>query len=95
MAGEPFAGEWQRLAHIAEQQKFGGWDAIRVGGEPPLTNIDLPIRKELAKMIVSSPVSEAELQHLTIEVPHQLRGQIEAGALGFQSPYETVEAAHR
>jgi|307.fasta_scaffold186285_2 hypothetical protein len=60
---EPISNIRQRFPHIAEQEKLGGRHAIWMGGDPPLTNIDLAVREQLAKVIVSSAVAKAELKH--------------------------------
>jgi hypothetical protein len=48
------------VAHIAEQEKLDRRYAVGMGGNPTLANIDLPIGKQFAKMIVGSPIAEAE-----------------------------------
>ncbi len=63
---EVLAGRRQGLAHVAEQEKFGRRYAIRMGCYLPLANIDLALWKKLAKVIIGSPIAEAELQHLAI-----------------------------
>ena len=65
-AGKARADGRQRLAHIPEEEKFGRGCAIRMGSDPPLANIDLPVWKELAKMIISSTIAKAEFEHLAI-----------------------------
>jgi hypothetical protein len=65
-AGKPLAGGRQCLAHITEQEEFGRREAIGMGGHFPLANIDFAVREELAKMIISPAVAEAELKHFAI-----------------------------
>ena len=60
---EPISNIRQRRAHIAEQEKLGGRYAIWMGGDPALTNIDLAVREQLAKVIEGSAVAKAELKH--------------------------------
>ena len=47
-----------------------------MGGNGPLANIDLAIRKELPKMIIGPTVAEAELEHLPFMFTNQIGGQI-------------------
>ena len=90
---EAVAGDPQRLAHIAEQQKLGWRHAIGMGGDPALADIDFAIRKQLAEMIVSSTVAEAELKHLALEVAHQFCRAVQTGPLGFETPDKAIEPA--
>ena len=60
---------------------------------PALANVDFPIRKELAQMVVGPAVAEPELEHLPIQVPDQVGSQIEAGALSLQAADKAVEPA--
>ena len=61
---------------------------------PLLTDVDLPIWKELAQMIVCPAVAEPELEHDPIQFLDETGRQIEASALSLQSTYEAVEPAH-
>jgi len=58
---EVLAGSRQGLAHITKQEKFAGRYAIRMGSYLPLANIDLAVWKQLAKVMISPTVAEAEL----------------------------------
>ena len=60
---------------------------------PALANVDFPIRKELAQMVVGPPVAEPELKHVPIQVPDEVGSQVEAGALSLQAADKTVEPA--
>ena len=59
-----------------------------------LANIDLPIRKKLAQVIVGPAVAEPQLEHVTLEAPHQSSRQIEAGALRLKAADKAVQPAH-
>ena len=91
---EVLAGRRQGLAHVAEQEKFWRRYAIRMCSDLPLANIDFAAWQELAKMIISPTVTEAEFEHLAIYVANQMRGAIQARALGFETPYKTIKPAH-
>ncbi len=88
------AGSSKSIAHVAEEKKFGRRHAIGMRRHPPLADIDLPIWKELAQMIVGPTVAEPEFEHEPIQFLDETSRQIEAGALGLQSAYEAVEPAH-
>ena len=60
---------------------------------PALANVDFPIRKELAQMVVGPAVAEPELKHVPIQVPDEVGSQVEAGALSLQAADKTVEPA--
>ena len=94
-AGEPGANGWQRLAHIAKQQKLGRRNTIGVGCDGALADIDFATRKELSKVVVRAAVAKAELQYLTIQTGNQIGGQFEASALCLEPSNETVQPAHR
>jgi hypothetical protein len=56
--GKPLAGSLQCVAHVTEQKQIGWRNAIRVGREAPLTDIDLAVRKEFAKMIIGPTITK-------------------------------------
>ena len=58
-------GGRQCLAHVAQQKELWRRDAIGMGSHPSLANIDLPLREEFAKMIISPTIAEAEFKHHT------------------------------
>jgi hypothetical protein len=89
------ADGWQSLAHIAEQEKFGRRNTIGMGRNGALADVDFAMREELSKMIVCPAVTEAELQHFTIQTGNQIGGQFEAGALRLEPSNEAVQPAHR
>ena len=49
------------------KQKFGRRHAIGMRRNPALADIDFPIRKELAQMVVGPAVAEAKLEHLAVQ----------------------------
>jgi hypothetical protein len=91
---EVLAGGGQGLAHVAEQEKVWWRYTIRMSSDLPLANIDFAVWEELAKMMVSPTVTEAEFEHLPIYVANQMRRAIQARALGFETPYKTIKPAH-
>jgi len=93
-ARKPLAGRLQSIAHVAEKEKFGRRHAIGVGSNPPLADIDPPLRKELAQMVVGSTVPESQLEHLALQFPDKEGRQIEAVALRLEAPDKAVEPAH-
>ena len=60
---------------------------------PALANVDFPIWKQLAQMVVGPAVAEPELKHVPIQVPDEVGSQVEAGALSLQAADKTVEPA--
>ena len=88
------AARWQRLAHIAEQEQLGRRNAIGMGCDGPLADIDLAVWEQLAKVIVGPAVAEPQLEHLTIQIADQIRREIEASALRLEATDEAVEPAH-
>jgi hypothetical protein len=93
--GKPGADGWQSLAHIAEQEELGRRNAIGVGCNRALADIDVPMREQLPKMIVCPAVAEAELQHFTIHTGNQIGGQFEASTLRLEPPNEAVQPTQR
>jgi hypothetical protein len=47
----------QRIAHITEQKKAGRRNAIGMGCNRPIANIDVPIREEFAKVVVGATIT--------------------------------------
>lgn len=64
--GKSGADGWQSFAHIAEQEELGRRNAIGMGCNGALADIDLAMGEELPKMIVGPAVAETELQHFTV-----------------------------
>jgi hypothetical protein len=91
---EQIAGTSKSIAHVAEEEEFGRGHAIGMRRNPPLTDVNLPIWKELAQMIVGPAVAEPELEHKPIQFLNETCRKIEASALSLQSAYEAVEPAH-
>jgi len=89
------AGAVQGVAHIPQKEESDRRYAIRMSRHAALANIDLPIRKKLAQMIVGPAVAEPQLEHMTLDAPHQSSRQIEARALGFEPANKAVQPAHR
>ena len=58
-----------------------------------LANVDFPIWKELAQMVVRPAVAEPELEYVPIQAPDKVGSQVEAGALSLQAADKTVEPA--
>ena len=52
-------GARKGLAHITEQEEPGWRNAIRMGGNGALADIDFTVREEFPKMVVRSAVTEA------------------------------------
>jgi hypothetical protein len=90
LTAEPIAGMPERLAHIADQQKLGWRYAIGMGGDSTLTNIDLAVREQCAKMIIRSAIAETELKDHAIEIANQMSGVVQASALRFKAAYKTI-----
>jgi len=61
---------------------------------PSLANVDFPIRKKLAQMVIGPAVAEPEFKHVPVQFPDEVGRQIEASALSLQSAYEAIEPAH-
>jgi len=80
----------KRLAHIAEQKKLGRWHAIGMGGDMALANIDLAVREQPTKMIVSSAIAEAELKHRAIQIANEMSRVVQASTLRFKTADKTV-----
>jgi hypothetical protein len=59
-----------------------------------VADVNIAVRKEFAQMIVSSTVTEAQLEHVAVQVVDQIGGQLEAGTLRLQSPNKAVEPTH-
>ncbi len=89
------ADGWQSFAHIAEQEELGRRNAIGMGCNGALADIDRTMREELPKMIVGPAVAEAELEHFTVQTANQIGGQFEASALRLEPMNEAVQPAHR
>ena len=92
---KPGADGWQSFAHIAEQEELGRRNAIGMGCNAALADIDRAMREELPKMIVGSAVAEAELEHFTVQTANQIGGHFEASALRLEPTNEAVQPAHR
>lgn len=88
------ADGWQSFAHIAEQEELGRRNAIGMGCDGALADIDLAMREKLPKMIVGPAVAEAELEHFTVQTANQIGGQFEASALRLEPTNEAVQPAH-
>lgn len=92
---ESGADGWQRLAHIAEEEKLGRRNTIGMGRDGALADVDFAMREELSKMIIRPAVAEAEFQHFTLQIGNQVGGQFEASTLRFEPTDEAVQPAHR
>jgi hypothetical protein len=84
------AGSSKSIAHVAEEEEFGRRHAIGMRRNPPLTDVDLPIWKELAQMIVGPTIPEPELEHEPIQFLDETGRPIKASALSLESAYEAV-----
>jgi len=89
------SGGGKRFAHIAEQEKPGRRNTIRVGGDGALANIDFAMREQVAKVVVCPAVAQPELKHVTIQTGNQLGGHLQAGALCLEPTDKAVQSAHR
>ncbi len=65
-----------------------------MGRDLPLADVDLPVRKQFAQMIVGPAVAEPEFEHRPVEIRDQRGRQVEAGALRLEPADEAVEPAH-
>jgi hypothetical protein len=83
-------GGRKSLAHIAEQEEPSWRNAIRMGGNGTLADIDFTISEEFPKMVIRSAVAEAELEHVTIQTGNQVGGHFEASALRLEPADEAV-----
>ena len=92
--GESGANGWQSLAHIAEQEKLGRRNTIRMGGNSALADVDFAMRKEFSKVIVRSAVAKAEFQHFAVQTGNQIGSQFEASALRLEPTDKAVQPAH-
>ena len=93
--GKPGAHGRQCLAHIAEQEKLRRRNTAGMGCDGALADINVALREELSEMIVGPAVAEPEFEHVTIQTPNQVAGQIEASALRLEPANEAVQPAHR
>jgi len=91
---KPFASRSQSIAHVAEEEEFVGRHAVGMRSEPALADVDFPLWKELAKMVIGPAVAEPELEQLSVQFPDKIGRQIEAGALRLQPADKAVETAH-
>jgi hypothetical protein len=69
---EQIAGTAKSIAHVAEEEEFGRWHAIGMCRNPPLANVNFPIWKEVAQMVVGPAVAEPELKHLPVQFPDEV-----------------------
>jgi hypothetical protein len=81
------------LPTVAKNQEGQGWKAIGRCGHLPFEDVDLTSGHKSARLIISAPVAEAELEHGTGHVLDG--GAIEACALSHHSPDKAVETVHR
>jgi hypothetical protein len=84
------ADGWQRLAHIAEQEKLRRRNTIGMGCNGALADVDFAMREEAPEVIVRPAVAEAEFQHISIETGNQIGSQFEASALRLEPTNKAV-----
>jgi hypothetical protein len=56
----------QGIAHIPQNEEFDGRYASRMSSHAALANIDFPIRKKPAQMIIGPAVAEPQLQDIAL-----------------------------
>jgi len=61
------AGSSKCIAHVAQEEEFGRRHAIRMRCNTTLANIDFPIWKEVAQMVVGPAIAEPELEHVPVQ----------------------------
>jgi hypothetical protein len=66
-APKQLPGGLQGVAHVAEEEEFGRRHAIGMRRNPALADVDFPVRKQLAQMVVGSTVAESELEHVPVQ----------------------------
>jgi len=93
-ACKPLAGRLQGIAHVAQEEEFGGRYATGMSSNMTFANINLPIRKALAQVVISAAVAKPELEDISFQLLDQTRRQIEAGTLGLQAADKAVKPAH-
>ena len=93
-ASEQLAGRLQGITHVAQEEEFRRRHAIGMRRNPALADVDFPIRKQLAQMVVGPSVAKPKLKYFSLHFPDKTSRQIEAGALRLQSADEAVEPTH-
>jgi len=90
IVGKPGASPRERLAHVSEQKELSRRNAVRMGCNGALADINFAAGEQVSKVIVGPTVAEAEFKHITIHTCDQFGGQFEASALCFESADEAV-----
>ena len=65
-------GSQQSIAHVAKDEELVRRDAIGMRRDPAIADVDFPIRKELAQMVVGPAVAKPELEHLPVQFPNEV-----------------------
>ena len=91
---EQLPGALQRIAHVAEEEKFSRRHAVGMRGNPPLADINSSIRKELAQVIVGPAITQPKFEDISVQSPDKTGREIETSALCLQPADEAVEPAH-
>ena len=94
LARQAMPGGRQRIVKIAQQQMARVRAIGGMGAHLPLEHEDLPVRQELAQMIVGATVAQAELEHRPRQLCDPGGREVEAGTLRLEPANETVETAH-
>lgn len=88
------AGPLQRIAHIAEEEKFRWRYAVGMRGNPALADVNSSIRKEVTQVVIRPPITKPKFEHLSVQSLDKTGREIEAGALRLQPADKAVEPAH-
>ncbi len=68
---EPAVRRREGLAHVAEDQHLGRRHAIGVRRNLTLADIDRPVRKQRAQMVVGPAIAKPQLEHEAVDVADQ------------------------
>jgi hypothetical protein len=66
-SAKEFTGRLKSVAHVAKEEEFGRRDTLRVRRNPAFADVDSPVGKQLAQMIVGPAVAESELEHVSFQ----------------------------
>ena len=71
VATEPGADGGESLTHVPQKEQVSRWNAIGMGCNLALANVDCAMRKKFTKMIVGPAIAEPELEHVAIQIADQ------------------------
>ncbi len=64
---KPLADRSQGITHVAEEEEFGRRYAIGMRSKCTVADVDFPVWKELAQMVVGPTVAEPEFEHVPVQ----------------------------